>query len=146
MAEIFRNYIGGEWREAKSGKTFANINPANTDETVGLFQSSNPEDVLAACDAAAKAQPAWAAMPAPQRGNYLFKAAELLESRLDKLAEDLTREEGKTFPEAKGGGKRTINIFRYYGGEGARHRDEARIASPRADDREADGEPVDLSK
>jgi alpha-ketoglutaric semialdehyde dehydrogenase len=120
MTEVYRNYIAGEWRESKTGKTFPNINPANTDETVGLFQSSKADDVQAACDAAAKAQPAWAALPAPQRGNYLFKAAELLESKLDKLAEEMTREEGKTFPEAKGEVKRTLNIFRYYGGEGAR--------------------------
>jgi acyl-CoA reductase-like NAD-dependent aldehyde dehydrogenase len=120
MAEIYRNYISGEWKDSKTGKTFPNINPANTDETVGQFQSSSVEDALAACDAAAKAQPAWAALPAPQRGNYLFKAAEILESRLDKLSEEMTREEGKTFPEAKGEVKRTINIFRYYGGEGPR--------------------------
>jgi alpha-ketoglutaric semialdehyde dehydrogenase len=120
MTEVFRNYVAGEWRESKSGKTFANINPANTDETIGHFQASVADDATAACDAAAKAQPAWAALPAPQRGNYLFKAAELLESKLDSLAKDMTREEGKTFPEAKGEVKRAINIFRYYGGEGAR--------------------------
>ena len=120
MAEIFRNFIAGDWRESKSGQTFANINPANTDETVGLFQSSGAEDVQAACDAAAKALPAWAAMPAPQRGYFLFKAAELLEAQLDKISEEMTREEGKTLPEAKGEVKRAINIFRYYGGEGAR--------------------------
>jgi acyl-CoA reductase-like NAD-dependent aldehyde dehydrogenase len=120
MAELFRNYVAGEWRDSRTGKTFPNINPANTDEIVGQFQASSAEDVLAACNAAAKAQPGWAALPAPQRGNYLFKAAELLEARLDKLAQDMTREEGKTLPEAKGEVKRAINIFRYYGGEGAR--------------------------
>jgi aldehyde dehydrogenase (NAD+) len=106
--------------ECKSKKTLPNINPANTDEVVGAFQSSGPEDATAACDAAAKAQPAWAALPAPRRGEYLFKAAEILESRLAKLGEDMTREEGKTLPEAKAEVKRAINIFRYYGGEGAR--------------------------
>ena len=56
--EIFRNYIDREWIECKSGKTFPNVNPANTDETVGLFQASGPEDAQAACDVAAQAQPA----------------------------------------------------------------------------------------
>ena len=120
MAETFLNYIAGQWAECKSKKTFPNVNPANTDEVVGLFQASGPEDVRAAFDAAVKAQPAWAALPAPRRGEYLFKAAEILEGRLAKLGEEMTREEGKTLPESKGEVKRAINIFRYFGGEGAR--------------------------
>ncbi|HZT68902.1 MAG TPA: aldehyde dehydrogenase family protein [Terriglobia bacterium] len=120
MPEVYRNLIGGEWVECKSKQTFPNINPANIDEVLGHFQASGAEEVQAACDAAAKAQPAWAALPAPARGEYLFKAAEILESRLAKVAEDMTREEGKTLPEAKGEVKRAINIFRYFGGEGAR--------------------------
>ena len=120
MTEIYRNYIAGQWVESKSGKTFPNTNPANTTEIVGHFQASGAEDALAACEAAAKAQSAWSAAPAPRRGEYLFKAAELLESRLAKISEEMTREEGKTLPEAKGEVKRAINILRYFGGEGAR--------------------------
>ncbi len=120
MPEVFYNYLAGHWVECKPKKTFPNINPANTEEIVGLFQASGPEDVQIACEAAAKAQPAWAALPAPRRGEFLFKAAEILESRLGKLAEEMTREEGKTLPESKGEVKRAINIFRYFGGEGAR--------------------------
>lgn len=120
MPEVFRNYIAGQWVESKSKKTFPNINPANINETVGLFQASVGEDIQAACEAAARAQPAWAALPAPRRGEYLFKAAEILESWLARLGEEMTREEGKTLPEAKGEVKRAINIFRYFGGEGAR--------------------------
>jgi aldehyde dehydrogenase (NAD+) len=43
-----------------------------------------------------------------------------VESRLQKVSEEMTREEGKTLPEAKGEVKRAINILRYFGGEGAR--------------------------
>jgi len=120
MPEVFRNYVGGQWVECKSKKTVPNINPADTNEVIGLFQASAAEDVIEACDTAAKAQPAWAALPAPRRGEYLFKAAEILESRLAQLGEDMTREEGKTLPEGKAEVKRAINIFRYFGGEGAR--------------------------
>jgi len=120
MTEAYRNYVAGQWVESKSGKTFPNINPANIGETIGHFQASGAEDVQAACEAAAKAQPAWAGAPAPRRGEFLFKAAELLESRLQKVSEEMTREEGKTLPEAKGEVKRAINILRYFGGEGAR--------------------------
>src|SRR6185503_4527004 len=117
---VFKNYIDGEFVESKSGKTFPNVNPANTEETVGLFQSSNPEDVDQACSAAATARSAWADLPATKRGEYLFKAAELVESRLKQIGEEMTREEGKTLPEAIGETKRAINIFRYFGGEGSR--------------------------
>jgi aldehyde dehydrogenase (NAD+) len=118
--KVFRNYINGEWTESRSGKTFPNINPANTDEIVGHFQASNADDVNAACAAAAASQLAWADLPATRRGEYLFKAAELLEARLPQLGEEMTREEGKTLPEAIGEMKRAINIFRYFGGEGSR--------------------------
>src|SRR5579875_148724 len=120
MSQAFQNYIDGRWVESKCKQTFPNVNPADTRETVGLFQASGPEDVQAACEAAVKAQPGWAAKPAPLRGEFLFKAAEFLESRLQQLGEEMTREEGKTLPEAKGEVKRAINIFRYFGGEGAR--------------------------
>jgi alpha-ketoglutaric semialdehyde dehydrogenase len=117
---VFKNYINGEWADSKSGKTFQNINPANTDEVVGLFQASNVDDVADACAAASGAQAEWEALPATRRGEYLFKAAELLEARLAQIGEEMTREEGKTLPEAIGETKRAINIFRYFGGEGSR--------------------------
>ena len=120
MGKVFNNYIGGKWVASVSGKTFDNINPANTDEKIGAFQSSSREDMEKACAAAVEARAQWAATPAPNRGEYLYKAAELLDARLGQLGEEMTREEGKTLPEAKGEVKRAINIFRYFGGEGAR--------------------------
>ena len=120
MASPYLNFIGGEWFPCRSRATFANVNPANVDDVVGHFQSSSAEDVNAAFDAAAGAQPAWAALPAPKRGDYLFKAAEILSAGIPRLGEDMTREEGKTLPEAIGETNRTINILRYFGGEGAR--------------------------
>ncbi|HEV2689393.1 MAG TPA: aldehyde dehydrogenase family protein, partial [Bryobacteraceae bacterium] len=113
----FQNYIDGEW---VSGSTFENRNPANTDEVVGLFTKGSPADVHAAADAAARALPAWSALPAPARGNYLFKAAEILDRKFDQIAAEMTREEGKTLPESKGEVRRSINIFRYFAGEGSR--------------------------
>ena len=118
--KVFQNYINGQWVDSKSGKTFPNINPANTDETIGLFQASNAEDVNEACRAAAAARLAWTDLPATRRGEYLFKAAEFVENRLQQCGEEMTREEGKTLPEAIGEVKRAINIFRYFGGEGSR--------------------------
>src|SRR5881396_4082514 len=114
----FKNYINGEWVEGT--KTFENRNPANTDEVVGLFSKGTAQDVADAADAAATALPAWSAMPAPARGNLLYKAADIMDRKFEQLGAEMTREEGKTLPEAKGEVRRAINILRYFGGEGSR--------------------------
>src|SRR5579864_7459785 len=115
---LFKNYINGEW--VSSAETFDNRNPANTDEVVGRFAKGRPSDVAAAAEAADGALPEWSNLQAPARGAFLFRVAEILESRFDEIAADMTREEGKTLPESKGEVRRSINIFRYFAGEGSR--------------------------
>src|SRR5207248_5215992 len=77
-------------------------------------------DMEEAAEAAARALPAWSGMSGPGRGNVLYKAADILDRNFEQVAADMTREEGKTLPEAKGEVRRSINIFRYFAGEGAR--------------------------
>jgi aldehyde dehydrogenase (NAD+) len=113
----FGNYIDGAWT---GGATFENRNPANTDELVGLFTRGTVADIEAAADAAERAHAAWSSLPAPARGDYLFKVAAILDRKFEQLAEEMTREEGKTLPESRGEVRRSINIFRYFAGEGAR--------------------------
>jgi alpha-ketoglutaric semialdehyde dehydrogenase len=115
---MFANYINGEWIAA--GATFEDRNPANTDEVVGTFAKGSAADVAAAANAAAAAFPAWSTMSGPARGNILYKAADILDKTFDSVAAEMTREEGKTFPEAKGEVRRAINILRYFAGEGSR--------------------------
>jgi len=114
----FANYINGEWLD--SPHTFEDRNPANTSEIVALFSKGTAQDIASAADAAATALPAWSATAGPARGNILYKAADLLDRRFDSIAAEMTCEEGKTLPEAKGEVRRSINIFRYFAGEGAR--------------------------
>ena len=118
MTQTFQNYINGEW--VNGSGTFENRNPANTDELVGAFVKGSPADIDAAAAAAGAALPAWSGMSGPARGNVLFKAADILDRKFDQIAAEMTREEGKTLPEAKGEVRRSINIFRYFAGEGAR--------------------------
>jgi alpha-ketoglutaric semialdehyde dehydrogenase len=117
-AQVFPNYIDGQWTD--NGSHFENRNPANTDEVLGLFTKGRAGDVAEAAAAAGRALPAWSNLNAPARGAILFKAAEILDRRFEAVAADLTREEGKTLPEAKGEVRRSINVFRYFGGEGTR--------------------------
>jgi len=114
----FLNLIDGRW--TKGLGWIENRNPADTRELIGLFARGSADDMRAAVDAAARAFPAWAATPAPARGDCLFRAAAILDGCFEQLATEMTLEEGKTLPEARGEVRRAINIFRYFGGEGAR--------------------------
>jgi acyl-CoA reductase-like NAD-dependent aldehyde dehydrogenase len=118
IMQTFANLIDGKWVGAD--RTFENRNPADTSEVVGLFARGSADDAREAAAAAERAFPGWAAMPGPGRAACLFKAADALERRLEQLASEMTREEGKTLPEARGEVRRSINIFRYFAGEGAR--------------------------
>ncbi len=115
---MFGNYINGEW--ITSGATFENRNPANTGEVVGTFVKGSAADIDAAAAAATAAFPGWSSTSGPARGNILYKAADILDKNFESVAADMTREEGKTLPEAKGEVRRAINIFRYFAGEGSR--------------------------
>jgi acyl-CoA reductase-like NAD-dependent aldehyde dehydrogenase len=115
---VFSNYIDGSWVDR--GSHVENRNPANTEEVVGLFCKGTAQDIQDAACAAANALSAWASLNAPARGAILYKAADLLDRRFEQVSADMTREEGKTLPEAKGEVRRTINIFRYFAGEGSR--------------------------
>jgi aldehyde dehydrogenase (NAD+) len=74
----YQNLIGDRWVPAQSGATFTSVSPANHDEVVGEFPASGPADVEAAVAAARAAYPAWSLLPAPKRGEILFKVARLL--------------------------------------------------------------------
>ncbi len=116
----FRNYIGGEWVPASSGQTFATRNPARFDEVAAEYPKASCDDARRAFEAAARAFDGWRRVAAPKRGEYLYRAAEWLAARADQIAAEMTREEGKTFKEAKAETVRAINIFRYFAGEGSR--------------------------
>ena len=112
----YLNFIGGEWVAARAGKTFQNVNPADTREVVTQYPASGKEEAQEAILAAQKAHPAWAALTPVARGRILSKTSQLLEARKAELAELLTREEGKTLAESTGEVQRTADIFRFFGG------------------------------
>jgi aldehyde dehydrogenase (NAD+) len=119
--KTYPNLIGGEWKATWGGELFENRNPANGDDIVGLFPKASVEDARSALAAARSALPGWANMPPPARGVILDKASQIISARLDEMAQNLTREEGKTLAEAKGEVTRARDIFRYYAGEGWRY-------------------------
>jgi alpha-ketoglutaric semialdehyde dehydrogenase len=120
IEKTYKNFINNEWIESGSGQTIKSINPANKEEIVGKVQNSTIEDLEKAVQAAHKAKKSWRKLGQAARGQLLFKVANIIEENLDDIAETLTREMGKTLPEAKGETARGIAILRYYAGEGMR--------------------------
>ncbi|MZH14536.1 MAG: aldehyde dehydrogenase family protein [Nitrospinae bacterium] len=120
MTTLFKNYINGKWKSSSSGKTFENLNPANTREVIGRFQQSNRQDVDEAVNAANAALPEWKNTPAPRRGEILFRVAELLVKNKESLARDMTREMGKIIKETRGDVQEAIDMAYYTAGEGRR--------------------------
>jgi aldehyde dehydrogenase (NAD+) len=114
------NFIAGEWVPAAGGGTFENRNPADTDDLIGVFADSGPEDVERAVAAAREAFPRWRAVPAPKRGEILFRAGELLVERKEELSRDMTREMGKVLAETRGDVQEAIDMTYYMAGEGRR--------------------------
>jgi acyl-CoA reductase-like NAD-dependent aldehyde dehydrogenase len=120
MPKVYKNYINGEWVEARNGKAIENRNPANRDELVGMFPASSEEDVNAAVDAAKEAYGTWRLVPAPKRAEILYRAAETLVARKEELAQDMTREMGKVVAETRGDVQEAIDMTYYMAGEGRR--------------------------
>jgi alpha-ketoglutaric semialdehyde dehydrogenase len=117
--KTFRNYVGGEWVDAVGGETFESLSPA-TGEPIGTFPRSGAEDVDRAVEAARAAFEEWRLVPAPQRGETLFRFAELLKRHKDDLTELMAREMGKVKAEAGGDVQEAIDMSYYMGGEGRR--------------------------
>ncbi len=120
MPVAFTNYIDGEWTAPAGGGSFENRNPADTSDLVGSFADSGPQDVERAVAAARAAFPRWKAVPAPKRGEILYRAAEILVRRKEELARDMTREMGKILDETRGDVQEAIDMTYYMAGEGRR--------------------------
>jgi len=116
---MYRNYIAGQWVDALSGKTFPTYNPA-TGALIAEVPSCGPEDVARAVDAATEAQRRWRRVPAPRRGEILFRVARTLEAEKERLAQLLTSEMGKVIAEARGDVQEAIDMAFYMAGEGRR--------------------------
>ncbi|HTO50234.1 MAG TPA: aldehyde dehydrogenase family protein [Burkholderiales bacterium] len=116
--EAFRNLIGGEWTASVAGKTFDDVNPADTREVVGRFQASSAADARAAVAAASAAFDGWRKTPISKRTKVLQGAADHLEANAAKFAEELTREEGKSLALARDEVLRSVQTLRFYAVEG----------------------------
>lgn len=120
MPREFKNYIDGKWCDAASGKHFENRNPADWQEILGTFPDSNVEDVDRAVQSAVAAYDEWRLTPAPQRGEIIKRAGDLLVDNKEEIARAMTREMGKVLLETRGDVQEGIDTAYYAATEGRR--------------------------
>ena len=113
-------YVGGEWVDSSAGSSYEVRNPAHRYHVLAKVQAAGVEDAERAVSAATKAASSWAATPAPQRADILYRVHELMRERREEFARLITLEEGKSLPDARGEVQRSLNIIQYAAGEGRR--------------------------
>jgi lactaldehyde dehydrogenase/glycolaldehyde dehydrogenase len=94
VSKDYRNFINGDFAGNASAARLAVLNPA-TNETLGHVPDSDRSEVNAAIAAARTAQPAWERLPAIQRASFLRKISAKVRQHQERLAELITREQGK---------------------------------------------------
>ena len=106
------HYINGQRVSGRSGRFGDVFNPA-TGEVQARVPLASKEEFDAAVEIAAKVQPKWGAVNPQRRARVMMKFVDLLHRDMDKLAEVLSSEHGKTFPDAKGDVQRGLEVAEY---------------------------------
>ena len=112
-------FLNGEWRDSLSKETLEIINPA-TEEIIGKLAHARKDDLDIALNAADTAFKDWKNVSAYDRSKILRKAAEIIRSRVDKIATLMTLEQGKPLAEAKGETLGAADSIDWYAEEGRR--------------------------
>ena len=103
------HWINGRHVKGTAGRFADVMNPAT-----GEVQARAPLATVAELDAAvaeaAKAQIAWGATNPQRRARVMMKFADLINQNMDKLAECVSREHGKTLPDARGDVQRGLEV------------------------------------
>lgn len=115
VLSLYPNFIAGEWIHGES--VARNVNPSDTRDVIGEYARASRAQVEMAIEAAAAAQPRWAAIPLQHRADMLERIGQDILAQQSELADLLAREEGKTLPEALGEVLRAAQIFKFFAGE-----------------------------
>lgn len=110
-------FIGGRW--TRTARTMPVEDPS-TGQVLCEVADADPQEAMAALDAAAGAQAAWAATPPRARSEILARAYDLLIEQRERLALIMTLEMGKPLPEARGEVAYAAEFFRWFAEEAVR--------------------------
>ena len=112
-------HVDGTWIDADGGGRIEVTNPA-TGEVIGTVPQLGAAETRRAIDAAAAAQPAWAARSAKDRAAILRRWSDLMLASIDDLAMLMTAEQGKPLAEAKGEVAYAASFIEWFAEEGKR--------------------------
>lgn len=104
--------VGGEWVASNATEHGDIFNPS-TGEVIARVPMGGTADVDRAVQAAQKAFPEWAETPIVERARVMFRFKNLLEARYEEIARTVTREHGKTLPEARASVQRGIEVVEF---------------------------------
>jgi malonate-semialdehyde dehydrogenase (acetylating)/methylmalonate-semialdehyde dehydrogenase len=111
------NFIGGQL-VASSGIAYTSVFNPSSGEEIARTPHSTTADVDQVVAAAKKAFPAWKSTPVLKRASIMFRYKELLEQNYHEIVALITRENGKTIPEAQGDLRRGIEVVEFASGVG----------------------------
>ncbi len=103
-------YIDGEWVKSASNKFIAVENPA-TEEIIGYVSDATSEEVQMALESSERAQLLWQELTILKRAEYLQRLIDTLKPEVEHFATILTKEQGKTYPEALAEVQDTMNYM-----------------------------------
>ena len=104
--------IGGTWQDGAEAARIEVLDPA-TGDGVAEVAAGGPAEAVAACDAAAAAQPGWAATAPRVRSEILRDCHRILIEHTDELADLITLEHGKPRADAIGEVAYAAEFFRW---------------------------------
>jgi aldehyde dehydrogenase (NAD+) len=113
-----RMLIDGKWVDSVSGRTFETINPANG-EVIAHVAEGEKADVDKAVAAARRAfeRGPWRKMSARERGQLIYRLADLIEQHKEELAALETLDNGKPITDSRLADlPLVVECYRYYAG------------------------------
>jgi RHH-type transcriptional regulator, proline utilization regulon repressor / proline dehydrogenase / delta 1-pyrroline-5-carboxylate dehydrogenase len=123
LGRTYPLHIGGE--DILTTDTIPSVNPAVPDEVIGLVCQASTREIDSAIAAARSAMPAWQALSAEERANFLRKAANCARKRIYELSAWQILEVGKQWGQAQADVAEAIDFLEYYA------REIVRLGSPR---------------
>jgi succinate-semialdehyde dehydrogenase/glutarate-semialdehyde dehydrogenase len=122
-------YIDGKW---VNGSSSLAVTDPSDESVIANVQVSSDKECADAVDAADRAFKSWAKTAPRVRGEILRKAFEIMVAEADRLAEIVSRENGKVLTDAKGEILYAAEFFRWFSEEAVRINGEYRT-SPNGD-------------